>query len=55
MPGNEKIPNGKVLIVDDEHDVAEEFGIALESKGYRVELAYSGEEAWVLRLALFRG
>nr|VFJ50257.1 MAG: Response regulator receiver domain-containing protein [Candidatus Kentron sp. DK] len=38
--------NGKVLVVDDEKELAQQFGRALRREGYTVELAYSGEEAW---------
>ena len=35
----------RVFIVDDDEDFAESMGMVLESRGYEVELAYSGEEA----------
>lgn len=38
--------NANVLVVDDEADIAREFGFSLESEGYRVDIAHSGEEAW---------
>lgn len=34
-----------VLIVDDDVDLAEGLGIALEGRGYRVSIAHSGEDA----------
>nr|VFK58849.1 MAG: Response regulator receiver domain-containing protein [Candidatus Kentron sp. UNK]VFK68601.1 MAG: Response regulator receiver domain-containing protein [Candidatus Kentron sp. UNK] len=36
----------KVLIVDDEEDIAQGFERTLKREGYHVEQAYSGEEAW---------
>ncbi|NLU65864.1 response regulator transcription factor [Streptomyces sp. HNM0574] len=35
----------KVLVVDDDPEVAEAIGAALETEGYRVHLAYDGAEA----------
>nr|VFJ50263.1 MAG: Response regulator receiver domain-containing protein [Candidatus Kentron sp. DK] len=37
---------GKILIVDDEEEIVEQFARALKGQGYAVEPAYSGEEAW---------
>nr|VFJ46964.1 MAG: Response regulator receiver domain-containing protein [Candidatus Kentron sp. DK] len=37
---------GKILIVDDEEDIVQQFTRTLKGQGYAVEPAYSGEEAW---------
>jgi two-component system, NtrC family, response regulator HydG len=34
-----------VFIVDDDKDFAESLSIVLENRGYKVDIAYSGEEA----------
>nr|VFK61197.1 MAG: Response regulator receiver domain-containing protein [Candidatus Kentron sp. TUN] len=36
----------RILVVDDEQDMVKQLTRALESEDYRVEPAYSGEEAW---------
>lgn len=41
----ERDKNMHVFIVDDDHDVAESLADLLEGRGYKVDLAYSGEEA----------
>ena len=37
--------NSRVLIVDDNHDLADNLAELLEDEGYAVETAYSGERA----------
>ena len=37
---------GTILLVDDEHEIIENFQEALVSENYQVDFAYSGEEAW---------
>lgn len=36
----------KILIIDDDADIAESFKLILENKGYKVILAFSSEEGW---------
>lgn len=45
--------NKKILIVDDEEDLCEILQFNLESEGYNIEVAYSGEEALKKRLHEF--
>jgi len=40
----------RVLLVDDERDIAEALGFALSSQGYEVQVAYEGQEG--LRVAM---
>jgi DNA-binding response OmpR family regulator len=42
----------RVLVVDDDHDIAESLAAVIEARGHRVSVAYSGEEA--MRLAADR-
>lgn len=37
---------GTILLVDDDPQIKEGFGDSLESEGYTVDTAYSGEEGW---------
>lgn len=39
------MPDGKILIVDDEEDLAENMADFLELEGYDVEVCFSGEQA----------
>ncbi len=37
---------GKILLVDDEPEIVEQYERALRSEGYEVDTAFSGEEGW---------
>jgi len=40
------VANEHILIVDDDHDLVDVLKMAIEPAGYRVSVAYNGEQAW---------
>jgi two-component system, OmpR family, alkaline phosphatase synthesis response regulator PhoP len=44
--GNPMSKDSLILVVDDDPDLVESVGMKLESKGFRVNKAYDGVEAW---------